>query len=98
MKFKTVFVSLALVSAATSAAAQSRPSSVRMTCRQAAGLVASRGAIVLGTGGYTYDRYVAHSGFCLRTEMTEAAWVPTLDRPQCFVGYTCKEAEPWFDR
>lgn len=82
----------------TGAAAQPRPSSVDMTCRQAAGLVASQGAIVLGTGGYTYDRFVRERRFCLITEMTEPAWVPTRDTPQCFVGYRCKEAEPLFDR
>lgn len=82
---------------ATNALAQPRPSSVAMTCAQAAGLVASRGAIVLGTGGYTYDRFVHHRGFCLITETIRAAWVPTRDTPQCFVGYTCTEANPMFD-
>jgi hypothetical protein len=84
--------------AATSALAQPRPSSVAMTCAQAAGLVASRGAIVLGTGGHTYDRFVHHRGFCLITETTKPAWVPTRDTPQCFVGYTCVEADYWIDR
>jgi hypothetical protein len=83
---------------ATAAAAQPRPSSVAMTCGQAAALVASRGAIVLGTGGYTYDRFVHHRGFCLITETTKPAWVPTRDTPQCFVGYTCVESNPLFDR
>ncbi len=82
----------------TSAAAQPRPSSVDMTCGQAAGLVAARGALVLGTGGYTYDRYVRHRGFCLITEVTKPAWVPTRDTPQCFVGYRCIESNPLFDR
>jgi hypothetical protein len=83
---------------AASAAAQPRPSSVNMTCQQAAGLVAARGALVLGTGGYTYDRFVRHRGFCLYTEAIEPAWVPTRDTPQCFVGYRCKEADTLFDR
>jgi hypothetical protein len=68
-----------------------------MSCRQAAGLVASRGAIVLGTGAYTYDRYVSDQRFCLRSEVTIPEWVPTADTPQCFVGYRCKEAD-LFDR
>ncbi len=82
---------------ATSALAQ-RPSTVNMTCGQAAGLVAARGAIVLGTGGYTYDRFVHHRGFCLITETTRAAFVPTRDNRQCFVGYTCIEGNPLFER
>ena len=82
---------------ATNALAQPRPSSVAMTCAQAAGLVASRGAIVLGTGGYTYDRFVHHRGFCLITETIRAAWVPTRDTPQCFVGYVCRSGRDWWD-
>jgi hypothetical protein len=78
---------------ADAAMAQGRPSTVRMTCAQARGLVAAHGAIVLGTGGYTYDRFVAHRGFCLITESTRAAWAPTIDTPHCPVGYTCVEAE-----
>jgi hypothetical protein len=72
-----------------SALAQSRPQSVAMTCRAAAALVFQRGAIVLGTGGYTYDRYVRDRSFCEITEATKAAFAPMLDNPQCFVGYTC---------
>jgi hypothetical protein len=76
---------------AHSAAAQPRPSTTAMSCNQAAGLVASRGAIVLGTGGYTYDRFVRDHRFCLRSETTEPVWVPAADTPQCMVGYRCKE-------
>ncbi len=93
-----IFLGIALSLIAASAAAQPRPSSVHMSCRAAAGLVASRGAIVLGTGGYTYDRFVADQRFCLRTEVTEPAWVPAGDTPQCFVGYRCKEAARRFGR
>lgn len=95
---KRLFLALAASLVVTNAAAQPRPSSVTMSCRQAAGLIASHGALVLGTGGYTYDRFVRERRFCLITEMTEPAWVPTRDTPQCFVGYRCKEAEPWSDR
>ena len=77
---------------ATSAGAQPRPSSVAMSCGQARNLVASRGVIVLGTGGYTYDRFVTDRRFCLPTEVTEPAWVPTANSRQCFIGYRCKES------
>ena len=79
------------------AVAQSRPSTLRMTCAQARGLVAAHGGIVLGTGAYTYDRFVVHRGFCLITETTRPEWVPTADTPQCFIGYSCIEAEPFLD-
>ena len=96
---KTVLLSLAIaLAAATSAVAQSRPSTVNMSCRQAAGLVASRGAIVLGTGGYTYDRFVRDRSFCQITEVTEPVWAPTGDTPQCLVGYRCVESSREFDR
>jgi hypothetical protein len=64
-----------------------------LTCDQARGLVLARGQIVLGTGTYTYDRYVRDGRFCLRNEMIEPAFVPTRDTPQCPVGYTCRELE-----
>ena len=91
---KQVFLAITVSIIATGATAQPRPSSVTMSCGQAAGLVASRGAIVLGTGGHTYDRFVSDTRFCLRTEMTEPVWVPTADTRQCFVGYRCKEIDP----
>ena len=76
---------------ATGAGAQGRPSTVAMTCPQAASLVARAGGIVLGTGGYTYDRFVANRSFCQPTEVTERAFVPTRETPACFVGYRCVE-------
>ncbi|WP_343234560.1 hypothetical protein [Microvirga splendida] len=85
---------LALLVAASSVQAQQpRPMTPSMTCNQARGLVLARGSVVLGTGTYTYDRYVRDQRFCLRTEMIEPAFVPTRDTPQCPVGYTCREFE-----
>jgi hypothetical protein len=88
-----VALTAAFAAMTSSVAAQTRPSTVNMTCAQARALVGAHGAIVLGTGRYTYDRFVTHGGFCLNREATRAAWVPTFDTPQCFVGYTCIEAE-----
>ncbi len=75
------------------ALAQARPSSPSMTCAQAQALIRTQGAVVLGTGQFTYDRYVAHRGFCQPTESVKPAWVPTRDSQQCFIGYTCRELE-----
>ena len=98
MRVSCLALGLALI--ATSAVAQPRPSTVNMLCGQAAGIVAARGAIVLGTGGFTYDRFVVDRRFCTITQTTEPAWVPAGDTPQCFVGYRCKETntEPRGDR
>lgn len=88
---KSLLLALAGSVAVTSAMAQSRPSTLSMSCGQAAALVASRGAIVLGTGGHTYDRFVTDTRFCQRNEATEPAWVLAADTPQCMVGYRCRE-------
>ena len=77
--------------AAATALAQPRPDSTGMSCRQAAGLVQARGALVLGTGRHTYDRFVRDRSFCEITEVAEPGFAPTLDNPDCFVGYTCRE-------
>ena len=77
--------------AAAEALAQARPLSTAMSCRQAAGMVHARGALVLGTGVHTYDRFVRDRSFCEITEYIEPGFAPTLDHAQCFVGYTCKE-------
>ena len=94
---KRLALALAYCACATSAVAQSRPSTLNMSCGQTAGLVAARGSIVLGTGGYTYERFVSDQRFCLRDETTEPMWVPARDTPQCFVGYRCTDRRG-FDR
>jgi hypothetical protein len=91
---KLVMTFLALLVGAD-AWSQGRPVSTTMTCSRAAGLIALQGAVVLGTGVYTYDRYVSGPNFCALGETTEPAWVPTVDNPQCFVGYQCR---PRFQR
>lgn len=70
--------------------AQERPSSLAITCAAAAGLVEARGAVVLSTGPYVYERIVRHSGLCEAETTTAPAYLPTRDRPQCFVGYRCR--------
>lgn len=87
---RTLAFALALSLTAATALAQ-RPQSPAMTCRQAASLVFACGAVVLGTGGHTYDRYVRDRSFCEITEFIEPAFAPAADNPQCFVGYRCKE-------
>ena len=77
--------------AASPALAQGRPSTVAMSCAQASRLVASQGAIVLGTGGQTYDRFVRDRSFCEPTEIARRAFRPTRDTAACLIGYTCYE-------
>jgi hypothetical protein len=77
--------------------AQARESTLSMSCRQAASLVASRGAVVLSTGRHTFDRFVATPGFCFAGEWGEPAWAPTRDG-SCRLGYICRSGDPpWED-
>ena len=87
---KKVFAALAITAFAGSATAQPRPSTPSLTCAQAGQIVYAQGAAVLGTGGYTYDRYVRDRGFCQIDEFTVPGFVPTRDTSQCFVGYRCR--------
>lgn len=93
---KRMALTLSLVLIASSAVAQQRLQTPRLSCGQARQVVASRGAVVLGTGGYTYDRFVIHRGFCEINEFAEPAYVPAADTPQCFVGYRCSTEPPLF--
>jgi len=71
--------------------AAGRPSTTSMTCAAAYNFVTQRGAVVIGTGGDTFDRAVAHQGFCERGEVTVPLYAPTLDKRTCFIGRTCIE-------
>ena len=90
-------IALVLSVLASGVQAQTRPQTPSMTCDQARGIVLSRGAAVLGTGGFTYDRFVRDRSFCEINETTEFAVVPTRDTPQCPVGYRCRDADYFFD-
>jgi hypothetical protein len=78
------------LSLAASAALAERPSSLDMTCGEARDLVHASGAIVLGTGGRTYERFVAHPGYCLQGEEVHGGWTRTSDEARCPIGLICK--------
>ena len=60
-----------------------------LRCAEASALVASSGAVVLGTGPHTYERFVAGRGCGRASE--EPAWVAASDTSQCFIGYRCRD-------
>ena len=83
---------LALVAGAACASgalAQGRSSTTTMTCAAASGFVASRGAVVIGTGGDTYERVVTNQSFCQHGQETKPLFSPTRDNGACLVGYYC---------
>ena len=86
---RKVLLSVLALLASTSTL-QARPSTLDMTCAQAAALVASRGAIVLTTGEFTYERFVVHQGHCSVGEISRPAYAPTFDSPTCPIGYRCE--------
>ncbi len=94
---KSIPLVLAALVAGTSIA-EARPSTLSMTCAEAAATVASYGAVVLSTGPHTYDRFVVHNGFCLPGEITRSAYAPTLDTSACPLGYTCEQRYRDFNR
>jgi hypothetical protein len=81
---------------ATTAVAQ-RPSTLNMTCAEAATIVAQYGSIVLSTGQYTYDRFVAAPGYCFIGEHAWPGKAPTADARQCRLGYICKPGRSPFE-
>ncbi len=90
---KPILFSLLMMSFATGAMSQQGPATSEMTCAEAMGLVASRGAVVLRTGPAAYDRYVRDASFCAVQEMARPAWVRTADAGQCPIGRVCGSIE-----
>jgi hypothetical protein len=89
MKVVAAVLALAILSGA--ALAQPRPSTTQMSCGQAKALLQSQGAAVIGTGGYTFDRFVVSRAYCEPTQTMRPAFVPAADTPACMIGYTCFE-------
>ncbi|HEY8383010.1 MAG TPA: hypothetical protein VIL09_12760 [Microvirga sp.] len=90
---RPIAIMLALMASATAAAAQGRVSTQSLPCAQASALVARSGAVVLGTGPFTYERFVRDSSFCEVAETVEPVYAPTADAAQCPVGYRCRSSD-----
>lgn len=78
----------------TSLAQSGRPNSTTMTCSQAQALITQRGAVVMSTGRYTFDRYVANFSYCQRGEYLRREFIPTKDNNKCFVQ-RCDPSRPF---
>jgi len=89
---RTMLTACALIVAGASLA-EARPDTRTMDCDEAIALVQRAGAIVLSTGRYTYDRFVAHNGYCIPGQDVRRATVPTEDTRYCTIGYTCVERD-----
>lgn len=89
---RPLFSVLALL--ATISIAAARPSTLDMTCEEAAAMVRQQGEAVLSTGTFTFDRFVVTKGYCLLGDYAERGFAPTSDEKRCLIGYVCK---PLFD-
>jgi hypothetical protein len=85
---RCVCLLLAMGSATT---AMARPDTRTMSCAQAVALVRAQGAVVMSTGDFTYDRYVAGGAHCMALQITARATAPTADNPKCRVGFICRQ-------
>jgi hypothetical protein len=89
--FQLAFSALAIVAGlAFSNAAHARPDTRAMSCEQAKSFVRQKGAVVMSTGQYTYERIVSNQSFCGWDEITWLKVAPTKDDPKCRVGYYCR--------
>ncbi|WP_349357338.1 hypothetical protein [Stappia sp.] len=75
---------------ASAPADAARPDLRRMSCAQAQALVLQRGAVVMTTGQYTYQRFVAGPRWCDRWEVVRPEVARTRDTDRCVVGYICE--------
>jgi hypothetical protein len=66
-----------------------RPYAPKLACETLKAMIYDKGALVLSTGQFTFDRYVRDQGYCMLGEITEPAWLTSANQAQCFVGYTC---------
>lgn len=82
-------LSLGLALAVLPAAAQERPLTRLMTCEAVKRLVARERRIVLATSETAYETVYFESGACRNEVSGRPAFEPTLDDPNCFVGYRC---------
>ena len=76
------------------APAEARQASAALTCTAAKARVLQQGAVLFDTSPTTFDRFVRDHSFCVLGEVTQPAWVPTKDNPQCMIGYTCVPPMP----
>ncbi|HMB48407.1 MAG TPA: hypothetical protein VKN63_09040 [Afifellaceae bacterium] len=71
--------------------AAARPDARAMSCERAQQMVLNRGAVVMTTGKYTYQRFVSRRSYCDYWEVTRSAWTATRDDPKCRIGYICEQ-------
>lgn len=94
MSARIAFLLAGAMAALAAGPAAARPDTRAMTCDQARALVESKGAVVVSTGRYTYDRAVSSQRYCEFGDVVDTFIAPTLDNPRCRIGGYCKSRAP----
>lgn len=92
-KLRKIIVATA-ISLLSTQMVEARINTTNLTCHQTQNLVNSSGAIVLSTGRYTYDRFVANRSLCSGGDYIKRVYVSTRDRKSCPVRYVCTPDNP----
>lgn len=71
--------------------AESRILSPGKPCAAVQAVVAQSGSAIVAQSAFVYERVFRDSGACRNEVTSEPAFTPTLDQPQCFAGYRCKQ-------
>ncbi len=66
-----------------------RPDARTMTCASLNALIAREGAVVVTTGDFTFERFVASFQFCDSQTMLKSAYQATADDRRCVVNSVC---------
>lgn len=86
------FLTLAVCLLSVSAFA--RPDTTTMSCSTVQNKVDNAGSIVLGIGNQgIYDLFHSRRNSCDHGEEARRAYVRTMDKKKCKVGYVCKDRE-----
>jgi hypothetical protein len=88
MSMTRVFLVFGLCMTVHATHAAARPNASNISCAAINARIASAGALVLGTGPTTYERYVRDLGFCQASQITVPEFIRSADNPQCLV-YRC---------
>lgn len=75
----------------STATAQQRPYTPQLTCAAVKAIVARQGDVVLATSPNAYERVYLDGGACRQEVTAVPAFEPTLDDPNCFAGYRCRQ-------
>ena len=87
----TVRLAHLLVLASSHAEGQERPFTPSLSCAAVRDIVARRGNVVLATSPNAYELVHRDSGACRQEVTAVPAFEPTLDDPNCFAGYRCRQ-------